>query len=982
MGDGSPISTDWDYSYTFSTPGQQIVTLSGTNDTANCTGLNADTIYITIPEANFEINNSEGCKPLVVSFENISQDAVSYSWDFGDGLSAAGASPTHVYQEIGSYDVTLTITDSNGCPDTLLIQNAITVTGTIADFQILDAIGCDSLAVSFDDLSDSLGTVATWLWNFGDGQTSTEENPTHIYEDPGLFDVTLTIVDSGTCENTISYPSLVEYIPYPNPAFTLSLSEGCMGDSIFLTNTSSGNAVSYEWAFGDGQTSTEFEPAFTYQSEGYFDITLTAINERACAAEIVLDTAVAILHPIANFSAFPTFAFCPPLLVNINDLSIGNVVQWEWDFGDQSNSNLQYPSHIYNESGSFDISLAVWNNFGCSDTLNVTELVQLAGPSGDFTFFPDTAGCPPYDITYIANATGATQYTWDFGDGYLGLGDSTVHTYEQIGTYIPSLILEDDNGCVLTYQATDTLTVEPLSVDAGANETICENDTIQLTAIGGDAYSWFPPDGLSDPNVGFPLANPTITTTYIVDIYLGLCHNVDTVTVFVNPAPDVNLTVSEECFGDSSFFEDMSNVSAPDSIISWNWDLGDSQTSSALNPAIIYSMADTFIITLNVETNSGCTANSVGLAIVNPSPSADFSFNDTCLFLTTSFEDLTQVDNGSVTNWSWDLGNGSTSTLPDPSLVYLQDSIYNVTLAVIADGGCTDTTTSQVEVFPLPVPEIFVENVCLNEISIFLDSSSVNSGSISEWEWNFGDSNTSTIQNPEHIYDTTGTYAVSLILTTDHGCQDVTTTATTIYSLPTSLFTLSAQTSCVKPANIDMLNNSTGANSFFWNLGNGATETTFNTNAIYDSVGTFAIELLVTSEFGCQDISEQLFEVYPSPNAEFSVEETDGCAPLAIQFTNSSTNANEFSWDFGNGEYSTGLEPLAVYDAAGSYTIQMAVIGEGGCTDTLTLTDLITTFQNPTALFEYNPIVTSDSMSFSPSLSFFCSLMYSSRCLR
>jgi PKD repeat protein len=963
MGDGSPILTDLEVTYTFASEGQQVVSLTATNDTAGCTVTSTDTIYISVPEADFEINNAEGCQPLVVSFEDLSQDAVSYSWDFGDGLSAGGPSPTHVYEEIGSYDVTFIVTDASGCKDTLSIPNAITVTGTTANFLITDAVGCDSLAVTFEDLSDSLGTISTWLWDFGDGQNSSNSNPIHVYENPGLYDVTLTVLDTGTCENSISYTGLVEYIPYPDPSFSISLAEGCLGDSISLTNTSTGNAVEYEWDFGNGQNSTEFEPMLSYETEGYFDINLTAINERGCESNIIIDSAVAILHPVANFSAFPTFAFCPPLIVGLTDLSLGNVVEWEWDFGDQSSSTLQDPSHIYNVSGSFDVSLIVWNDFGCPDTLSENELVLLAGPSGDFNIYPEAEGCPPFDLTYVSNATGATTYTWDFGDGYLGLGDSVIHTYDQIGTYIPSLILEDDNGCVFTYQTTDTISVNPLSVDAGMDTIICQNDSIQLIATGGEVYSWFPIDGLNNPNSDTVFASPEITTTYIVSASLGQCNNTDSVTIFVNPTPQISIQTNEVCLGDTTFLTSSNSSVLPDSIIAWVWEFGDSQASTNQLPnGIIYSAADTFLVSLDMETNSGCSANGIGLAIVNPSPIADFSFNDTCLFLTTSLEDLTQVDNGTVTNWSWNLGNGSSSTLQNPSLVYLQDSIYNVTLVATASGGCTDTVTRQVEVFSLPAAEIFVENVCLNETSIFLDSSTVNSGSISEWEWDFGDSNTSTIQNPGHIYDTTGTYAVSLILTTDNGCQDATTIATTVYALPKSLFTLSAQNSCVKPANIDMINNSSGADIFFWNLGNGATETTLNTNAIYDSVGTFPIELLVTSEFGCQDSSEQLFEVYPSPIAEFSVEVTDGCPPLTIQFTNSSANANEFSWDFGNGEYSTGLEPLAVYDTAGSYTIQMAVIGEGGCTDTLTLTDLITTFQNPTALFEYNPIVTSDSI--------------------
>ncbi|MFT5919262.1 MAG: PKD repeat protein [Granulosicoccus sp.] len=957
MGDGSPIITDWDAIHTFTSPGQQIVSLTATNDTSGCTETSLDTIYITEPIADFDIVNEQGCQPLLVQFNDLSQDANSYLWDFGDNETSTSANPSHTYTDIGSYSVSLIITDLSGCLDTIILPNAITVTGTVVDFQMTDAVGCDTLAVSFEDLSNPPGTINSWFWEFGDGETSTDQNPVHIYQDPGVFDVQLTIIDSGTCQNTISYSDLAEYIPYPVPSFDVSQSQGCMGDSIFLSNTSTGNAIDYIWTFGNGQSSTDFEPAFTYQTEGYFDITLTAINERGCAADISLDTAVSVIHPIANFNAFPTFAFCPPLLVNISDLSIGNVTEWLWGFGDQSHSTLQYPSHIYNVSGTFDVSLTVWNDVGCSSSLEVTELVQLAGPSGDFTFFPDTAGCPPYDITYVANATGSTQYTWDFGDGYLGLGDSTIHTYEQIGSYSPSLILEDDNGCVFTYQSTDTLSVEPLFVDAGSDETICENDSILLNVIGGNSYSWFPPTGLDNPIASTPIANPIVTTTYYVDVYLGLCHNTDTVTVFVNPAPEVNTSSNEVCFGDSSLFTDMSSVLAPDSLITWSWDFGDNQTSTLANPGIVYSQPDTFTVSLEIETNSGCTAVDSGITIVNPTPIADFTFNDTCLFISTDFVDQTVVDNGSVTNWSWDLGNGSTSTQQNPSLVYLQDTIYYVSLAIVASGGCTDTVTHQVEIYPLPVAEIFVENVCLNEPSLFIDSSTVNTGNIAAWEWALGDGSLSALQDPVHTYDTTGTFAIGLTVTSNHGCQDVTTVATTVYQLPTSQFTLSANSACITPANINLFNNSTGANSFLWDLGNGITETTFNASSSYDTIGSYIIELLVTNQFGCVDSSEDFFVLHPTPTANFTASITEGCSPLLVEFTDLSTNADQIYWDLGNGDFSVHSEPISEYDESGSYTIQFAVEGQGGCTDTLTLTDLITSWPNPVAQFEYDSII-------------------------
>lgn len=953
--DGSPTETDINVTHTFADPGQHIVQLIATNDTSGCTVARSDTFTITIPVADFTLDDTAGCKPLEINFTDLSEDAFTYSWDFGDGGSSSTANPTHTYQEIGTYTVTLIITDINGCNDTLIMPNAVTVTGAVVDFGITDIIGCDSLAVSFGDSTLPPGSVVSWDWDFGDGGTSTEQNPTHIYQVPGLYDVSLTITDTGTCQNTITYPDLVQYIPFPTADFSLSSAGGCMADTFYTTNLSSANAVSYLWNFGNGQTSTDFEPSFVYHQEGVFDVTLTVFTDLGCPSTLVMDDAVSILHPNAAFSAFPTFAFCPPLLVTINDLSQGDVVQWFWDFGDGSNSTLQFPSHIYNQSGVFDVSLIATNSLGCSDTLLNPELVQLAGPSGDFSFFPDTAGCPPYDITYVANADGATQYTWDFGDGVLGSGDSTTHTYTQIGTYIPSLILEDDNGCVFTYQSDDTLTVEPLVVSAGLDQIICENDSVPMLASGGSVFSWFPVQGLSDPNIANPIASPSVTTEYIVNVQLGQCQNSDTVVVTVNPAPIIEFSANRPCFGDSTQIVNLSSVALPDVIDQWNWTLGDGQTSTLENPLVLYSVADTFMVSLQVTTNSGCTATDSAEVIVNPSPVAAFSANDTCLFLPTFFNDQSFADNGTITEWWWDLGNGANSTIQNPSLTYFEDSVYSVTLAVVAAGGCVDTITQDVEVFPLPEAGFTAEAVCFGEETMFIDTSTVASGNIAQWDWDLGDLTTSSVQNPTHIYTDVATFAVSLVVTTNNGCTDEVTEAVTVNPLPISDFTMPSTQSCVSPVSLNLFNNSSGASSFLWNMSNGDSATTFNTVANFDTVDVYNIELVVTNQFGCQDSSEQSFTVYPTPVAQFSVSDQTGCAPLDVFFTDLSENIISLEWDL-DGESSTDDDPFVTYEVDGDYSISLAVLGNGGCTDTLTLNNHITVWPNPTALFEYSPV--------------------------
>ena len=948
-------STDDPLTLTIPDPGMYILHINTSNDTSGCTNAARDTLYVTELMAAFSAQNNQDCGPLDVPFSDESTDAVAWEWFFGQGSYSQAQNPTFTYNDIGTYDVTQVVTDINGCTDTISHPELVIVTGSVVNFEVDTTFGCDTLAVQFTDLSTPLGTAIDWLWDLGDGNTSTDQNPLHIYQVAGAYDVTLTITDIGTCVNTITQANAVDYIPYPVPQFTVDTTVGCIGEPFTFTNNSTNGAVSYLWNFGDGSTSTDENPVYAYDSEGIFSITLTAFNQNGCDSSVTEVNLIEIEHPDADFTAYPTFAFCPPLLVSFTDASSMDVESWFWDFGDGSSSNLADPSHIYTGSGIFSVFLIVTNAGGCTDTILMPDLIELSGPSGEFDFFPDTVGCPPYDITYTATATNVSVYTWDFGDGFLGTGGTTTHSYNQIGVYIPTLILEDNNGCTFTYQSQDTLEVQPLAVDAGLSATICENDAVQLEASGGTVYSWFPPTGLSDPNSGSPQASPDVTTNYTVTIQLGQCQNTDTVTVFVNPAPTVNFIGADVCFGSLTEFTDLTTIANPDSITSWNWDLVET-ASNDTNPSLVYSVPGTFDVSLEVASTSGCNGFGTGTVTVNPAPTAAFSGNDTCLYLPTFFTDQSTVGNGIITDWSWLLGNGSTSTLQNPSLTYFEDSAYSVTLVVEAVGGCTDTVTQQVEVYPLPEADYTVNDVCLNEITMFSDSSTINSGSIVSWQWDFGDGDTSNDQHPDHLYGDDMNYVFSLIVTSDHGCQDATSGAVSVFPLPTSNFTMDGISSCFSPATVNLTNISQGANQFYWDFDNNQSATTFNSTALFDTVGQYNIDLLVTNQFGCQDSSTQMYEVFPTVVANFESTNPIGCEPWTVDFTNLSENGITYHWDFDDVDGSVNIDPTHIFEEPASYSVELIVEGLGGCGDTLVLTDMVTVWNNPTAQFEYTNV--------------------------
>jgi len=955
FGDGSGNAVDNSVTHVFAGPGTYFVDLTVTNNMSGCADTDRDTIYVTELNADFTPSVTEGCAPLLVSFTSNSTDAVSWQWNFGGGASSATTeNPNRTFSNIGTYNVRLVVTDINGCTDTLFQPALITTTGALVNFEVDTTYGCINLTAEFNDLTTPVGTIVSWLWNFGDGGTSTVQNPSHDYAGSGGYDVTLTTTDNAGCVNTRTINNAVNYIAYPTPAFTVNTSLGCVGDVFQFTNQSTPDAVSFTWDFGDGTTSNATDPSHSYTAIGVYSVSLTAVNVNGCDSTVTQVALIDIAHPTAGFSAFPTFAFCPPLLVSFTDASV-DAVSWFWEFGNGSTSTIQNPSHIYTQSGIYTVRLIVTNANGCTDTLVMPELITLSGPSGDFSFFPDTVGCPPYDITYVSNTTNATNYTWDFGDGALGSGSTATHTYTQIGAYIPTLILQDANGCTFTYQSADTLHVAPLGVDAGLDVTICQNNSVQLGASGGDTYSWFPPIGLSDPNAASPLATPSVTTTYIVTVQLLACQNTDTVVVFVNPSPSAAFTTQDVCFGDTSSFNDASTMAAPDSIVTWNWNL-DGILSTDTNPTIVYPSAGTYTISLVVASNTGCSDTVQNTVVVNPQPIADFAANDTCLFEPTFFTDLTSVPNGTVSTWQWSLGNGATSVEQNPSVTYPEDTTYTITLVVTAVGGCTDTVLQTVDVFPLPQVAFVAEDVCLGEEVIFIDSSSIAVGTIAQWDWNFGDGTSSTFQDPTHLYTAAQTYVYSLALVSNNGCTALASGTVNVRPLPVSNFTMTATQSCFVPASVNFLSQSSGATSVQWVFANGDSAMTTNASTVFDTIGQFNVQLIVTNQFGCQDTSVQLFEVFPTVVANFTWSTPVGCEPWSVDFQNTSLNALGHAWDFDDADGSVNTNPTHIFETPRNYTITLIAEGLGGCADTIVYNDIVTVWANPVANFTYVPV--------------------------
>ncbi|MBA3520973.1 MAG: PKD domain-containing protein, partial [Gemmatimonadales bacterium] len=399
-GDGTVTGWSWDFgdggssairnpSHTYAAEGSYQVTLIATDNDA-ATGTVTKTVVVTPPAPNTapEADFSESCTALACSFTDGSSDedgsVTGWSWEFGDGGSAGGRSPSHTYADGGEYQVTLIATDNDEAADT--VTRTVTVTPPppnerpTAEF----TASCDGLTCGFTDTSsDGDGSVTGWSWDFGDGGSSTARNPSHTYGSGGAYEVTLTARDDGDATGTVTQTVTVT-APPPNSAPTAAFTESCSGLTCTFTDGSSdgdGTVRGWSWNFGDGGSSTERNPSHTYAADGSFEVTLVATDDDGDTG--TMTRTVAVSRPPAT-NAPPAAAFthsCTGLSCRFTDRSTdsdGTVTAWRWTFGNGTTSSNRNPSRTYAAAGTYTVALKATDDDGGTHQWSTAVTVRSA----------------------------------------------------------------------------------------------------------------------------------------------------------------------------------------------------------------------------------------------------------------------------------------------------------------------------------------------------------------------------------------------------------------------------------------------------------------------------------------------------------------------------------------------------------------------------------------------------------------------------
>ena len=900
--------------------------------------------------ADFSATPLSGCAPLLVRFtDNSTGNPISWNWDLGNSTFSIIQNPSVTYFTPGTYTIKLVVRNAAGDADSITKTSYITVNARPqVSFTASDTVGCAPLHTQFTDLSTpGSGTITNWQWDFGDGNSSIQQNPSHTYTQ-GIYSVVLQVRNDKGCVATLTKPAYIQASAGVDADFSMNVNGACNPPvTVNFTNLSTGpGTLSYFWDFGDGNFSTQPNPVNVYTAPGSYSIKLVTISTGGCRDSIIKTNAINIGVNDASFTASADNV-CEGSTIVFTNTSTPTPASVTWDFGDGTFSTQLNPTKTYGAAGTYTVKM-VADFGGCFDSAT-SIITVLPKPVAGFTSGPHVSCKAPFTVNFASTSPGLVAYNWSFGDGGFGTGSVISHTYTAEGVYDVKLVVVSLSGCEDSITLPGYVVIQAPQVnlvnvpDSGCTPlTIAPRASI-VTPDVVTGYQWDFGDGGTSTS---PTPVHTYNTAGVFTVQLIVTTSTgctDTVTSFVKTGnkPNVNFSATPQnaCASDAVVFTDQTTASPP--ATSWYWLFGDGSTSTQQHPTHFYNDTGWFSVTLIVG-NNGCydTLRRDRYIYINP-PIARFSpaFNCTDPF-TFTFTDQSVAP----LTWAWNFGDGNTSSSQNPVHTYAAQGSYNVLLTV-TNGACTHFTQVPIRVLDLhPDFSAFPLQVCKSTQVTFSSSGFVRPD-ITTFQWDFGDGTVITGDSSvTHAYAQSGTYSVTLITTDAVGCKDtiVKTQLIRVFG-PVANFSVTAPGTCHNTA---VVFNDQSADDglhpitqWIWNYGDGSSDTLSAPpfTHLYANGGVYTVSLKVTDNTGCADsITRNNYVLIANPVADFVSPDTLSCPGKPITFTNNSTGSSlTYSWNFGDGNTSTQQNPVHQYAADGNYTVTLIIRDTYGCSDTI-----------------------------------------------
>ncbi len=947
-------------------------------------------------KADFTVDKTGGCLPLTVSFSNKTTGAsaaATYQWDFGNGNTSVIPNPGATYREEKTFTVTLTVTDGGV---TSKKQQTITVyKKPTVDFTASTAKGCMPLAVAFSSKSTAGdGSISNYFWDFGDGSTdqgASKQQASHTYNFVQNASVSLTVTNSHGCFNTAQKSNVVQVVPGVKAAFSADKTTVCaVTDAVRFINSSTGSgALTYSWDFGDGKTSTEKEPVYTYGKKGVYTVKLTVKSPDGCTDVATQTSYINVANFTSDFDV--PASICKGTSVTFANKSSPTPNQSIWqssDGGTTYSYNGGAGQLTFHQAGTPTLKLT--NTFGnCQVSVEKKITVKEAPVVNGFDIDMNGVCGAPVTVKFKDNTPGATKWQWNFN--WFG-GSSNVHattqapsyTFNNNGYHTVALTVTNAAGCsgtafkeVNIYKP--QVYIYYTSSTSPTGNSGCPGFTMKFAANSTDEiqeYKWEFGDGAT-ATTAQPEHTFTKPGTYSVKLsYVtkGGCKDVvyySYVSVYSKPKADfISASGTDICGNTPVLFNDKST--GP--VTGWAWEFGDNVydfNSSYANPSHQYTQEGTYSVKLTAYngTCSDMVEKKDYIKVKPPFPKIAGVYN-TCEG-TRGAVTFSQTSR-QATQWIWDFGDGTTETFttekPEVSHTYTKTGTYKAVLST-TNGQCTvkdsvnvyvllkqkpvlsstkkevcssgelDIRITGLEKNPYPYDYSFTNQYYFNNME-YADGSHFPNPSYSTW----GTSYSGNLQNLE-----VGKEDIRAVLRSSFfGCTDTTNFIPLKVKGPKPDFKITANNVCYT-APIVFEDASEGRNgvalkTWEWEYGDGKKETFSKGGTVshrYPDPGNYYPKLKVTDAEGCHaTTSSFIYATVSGPKASFSFSPTSVFPNTLVSFTNTTNYGYDYynttyKWLFSDGTVSNDYYAYKSYPQVGVDTVKLiATNNQTKCADT------------------------------------------------
>ena len=725
--------------------------------------------------------------------------------------------------------------------------------------------------------------------------------------------------------------------------FTFSADVVRVNEIVSFESTSTGPVESWSWTFGDDTGASGPRVATSWAIEGTYRVTLVvdgAGQTDTTFHDVRVLPADAPVPPRADFE-FSSDTIAVGDEVEFVSTSTGNPTTLTWQFGDGTSASGAVVRKAWTQAGSYTVTLVAANKNGAGTTsTRITVIPRYLPPEARISVQASVVDVGETLVLTDASSNDPLTSEWSFGDGTVASGDTVSHAWSRPGDFTVTLTVTNPAGSSSTQLVVSVREpVDPpvariastsTSVPIGVSKSFTSTSTGTI-----DELRWDFGDGVTatGPSASHRWAS---TGTFVVTLTAinGAGSSRATLTVTVTPPPPPPVadfvvapgTVTTETV---VTFTDTSTGNPT----RWAWDFGDGSTSIAENPTHVFDRTGTFVVRLTASNSGGASTVTASVVVQPPAPVASFTFQPTSP-LTGQAVTFTDTSTNGPTSWEWDFGDGTTSTVRNPSHVYTTPGAKTVRLRATNVTGTT-TTTQVVGVSLAPPVASFTFAPASPSILDPVVFTNTSTGADLSYRWDFGDGTSATTANASHTYEDAGVYTV--VLTVTNGGGDSRAQRTVSVSLPPPPkvnFTWSPAV-VVAGQPVQFTNATTGAvKSYRWEFGDGTVSTAANPSKIYANPGAYQVRLTATGP-GANNppvsVVKTIIVLTLPPSASFTISNATPNVGEAVTFTDTSTGSvTSRTWLVDGAPSGTGPTLVTSFPTNGSHTVALTVVGPGG----------------------------------------------------